>query len=165
MFLYADDTLLLHPVNSPLDIASINLQLSMLSSWLSSKSLCVNTLKSKYMFFSHRPQPYFDHFPSVKICDTAIERVLSYKYLGVLLKPNLSWTAHITSLCNKAKRILGLIYRQFYKHSSPSTLLTLYKTLARPILLNIWDPPSLHVSDSLKSIQFLALKQISKSSM
>ena len=166
MILYADDILLLHTINSPSDIDSINSQLDVISSWLTSKSLHINILKTKYMIFSHRPQAYFDQLPTIKIADSAIDRVSSFKYLGIVLKPNLSWSAHIHLLRKKAKKILGLIYRQFYKHCSSSTLLTLYKTLVRPILEYgsiVWDPPSPHVSDSLEQIQHFALKIISKS--
>ena len=166
MILYADDILLLHTINSPSDIDSINSQLDVISSWLTSKSLHINILKTKYMIFSHRPQAYFDQLPTIKIADSAIDRVSSFKYLGIVLKPNLSWSAHIHLLRKKAKKILGLIYRQFYKHCSSSTLLTLYKTLVRPILefgSIVWDPPSPHVSDSLEQIQHFALKIISKS--
>ena len=113
MILYADDILLLHTINSPSDIDSINSQLDVISSWLTSKSLHINILKTKYMIFSHRPQAYFDQLPTIKIADSAIDRVSSFKYLGIVLKPNLSWSAHIHLLRKKAKKILGLIYRQF----------------------------------------------------
>ena len=71
-----------------------------------------------------------------RISNSKIERVFSFKYLGLFLKPNLSWPLHITSICNKAKRVLGLIYRQFYKHCPPSTLMTLYKNLSLDPYLN-----------------------------
>ena len=166
LILYADDILLLHPANSPSDITCINSQLHEIFSWLSSKSLQINTHKSKYILFSHCPQSYFNTFPPVQISNSKIERVFSFKYLGLFLKPNLSWSLHITSICNKAKRVLGLIYRQFYKHCPHSTLMTLYKTLVRPMLEYcsiVWDPSSNLASASLESVQFFVLKLISKS--
>ena len=91
---------------------------------------------------------------------------LSFKYLGLLFTPNLTWSTHIASTKKKAKKILGLIYRHFYQHCPSSTLITLYKTLVRPILeyaAVIWDPTSKSASNSLESVQHFALKLSSKS--
>ena len=135
LFIYADDVLLLHSVICPSDITSLNLDFQIISSWLSQKSLCINLKKIQvYMFFSFHPQLIFNHFPSVLISGSCVERVYSFKYLGVLLTPNLSWLPHINFLRSKAKRMLGLIYRQFYQSCPPSTLLVLYKSLVRPVL-------------------------------
>ena len=56
------------------------------------------------------------------------------EYLGVLLSSNLSWNPHITSVCSKAKQILGLLYRRFYNHAEGDTLKQLYLSLIRPHL-------------------------------
>ena len=45
-----------------------------------------------------------------------------FKYLGVLLSRNLSWSDHISELCIKARKILGLLYRQFYDSVDIATL-------------------------------------------
>ena len=42
------------------------------------------------------------------------------------------WRLHIDSICSKAKRLLGLLYRRFYLHASPQALLEMYLTLVRP---------------------------------
>ena len=74
----------------------------------------------------------------------------------------ISWTPHINSLCSKAKRLIGLIYRNFYQHSSPRTLLTLYTAFVLPRLSycsSIWDPsPSSVNSRFLEKVQHFALK-------
>ena len=67
---------------------------------------------------------------------------------------------------SKAKRILGLIYRQFCQSCPPSTLLVLYKSLVRPVLEYcsiLWDPSSKNTINSIESVQYLALKIVSKS--
>ena len=56
----------------------------------------------------------------------------------------------------------SIIYRHFYKFSTPATLLRLYTTLVRPILEYsslVWSPYSASLSHSLESI---ALKLTSK---
>ena len=66
-----------------------------------------------------------------------------FKYLGVLLSHDLSWGEHVQSICNKARKILGLLYRRFYNNAPGSALLQLYISLVRPHLdyaSAIWSP-------------------------
>ena len=82
-------------------------------------------------------------FPKVKINGVEVETVFSYKYLGVLLSSDLSWSAHVKMITTKARRVLGLIYRRFYRHLSSCKLLSLYVAQVRPILeygAVVWDP-------------------------
>ena len=44
------------------------------------------------------------------------EKVELFKHLGLVISSELSWSNHITSISAKAKRILGLLYRQYYNH-------------------------------------------------
>jgi hypothetical protein len=65
------------------------------------------------------------------------------KYLGILLTYDLSWSCHISSICIKARQILGLIYRQFnYGNADLDTIKQLYISLVRPRLeygSQVWD--------------------------
>lgn len=164
--MYADDILLLHTLPSGLSISTAQLDLDNLTSWLSSNNLSVNLSKSKYMYFSFRHQSFFNSIPSLLLNTLPIERVYSFKYLGLLFTCNLSWSNHISSIISRAKRLIGLIYRQFYHQSSSQTLLSLYLTIVRPILeyaSPIWDPSSHSLSSSVESVQFFALKMVLKS--
>ena len=170
LIMYADDIFLLHPLSSTQDLASIQLSLiqlslNLISNWLSINHLQVNPTKSKFIYFSFKHQSSFDSLPSLKLGNTPISRVYSYKYLGLIFTCTLSWLVHINQAISKAKRLLGLIYRQFYHYSSSSTLLSLYITIVRPILeygSTIWDPLSTALSTSVGKVQFFALKIISK---
>ena len=93
-------------------------------------------------------------------------RVYNYKYLGVTLTCSLSWSLHINAIIKKAKRLIGLVYRNFYHNSTSNTLLSLYKSIIRPILeygCTVWDPSSISASYSLEAVQYFALKMIAKS--
>ena len=57
---------------------------------------------------------------------TPLDKVSKYKYLGVTFTTDLNWSEHIHSIFMKSKKLLGLLYRQFYKYSSNKALLTLY---------------------------------------
>ena len=63
-----------------------------------------------------------------------LDKVETFKYLGALLSHDLSWGEHVQSTCARAKTILGLLYRQFYNHTSGNAMLHLYLSLVRPHL-------------------------------
>ena len=165
LILYADDIFIFKPISSSVDMSSFQSDLDSISSWLSSHFLQINSSKSKYIFFSHKPFSYFDSFSKLTISQSPIERVSSFRYLGIILSSSLSWSPHISFVLNKSRKILGLLFRHFSPHSSPSTLIRLYISLVRPILEYgsiIWDPSSPTLSHSLDSVQLFALKIASK---
>ena len=91
--------------------------------------------------------------------------MFSFRYLGVTLTPSLSWSIHIANVRSKSRKVLGLIFRHFYRFSSPITILRLYSSLVRPILeycSPVWSPHSISISNSLESVQSFALKLASK---
>jgi len=54
-----------------------------------------------------------------------------------------SWFKHTKSICAKAKKLLGMIYRCFSEYSNPDTLLHMYESMVRPHLeyaSQVWDP-------------------------
>ena len=117
------------------------------------------------MFFTLKPSPTLNSYPPLTINNSPLNRVFSFKYLGVLLSPSLSWSLHISTICSKARKILGLIFRHFYHFSTPVTILRLYTTLVRPILeycSPVWSPTSVSLSRSLESIQSFVTKLASK---
>ena len=120
------------------------------------------------MIFSLKPQSSFDCLPPLIISYSPLESVYSYyKYLGLIMNRALSWDIIYSTTAKKAKCLLGLIFRNFYFHSSSSTLMALYKTIIQPVLeygCAIWDPVSPSTSYILEGVQFFALKLISKSS-
>ena len=79
--------------------------------------------------------------------------------LGVLITNNLTWSAHIGSICFNAKKILGLIYRRFYTSSNQETLKQLYISLVRPHLeyaCHVWDPTLPKIRNSWRMSKSLA---------
>ena len=82
-----------------------------------------------------------------------IERVQEFTYLGILLSSNLSWSKHIINKCNKARRLLGLIFRRFGSACSRETLRKLYISYVRPHLeyaASLWDP---HIQSDISRIE------------
>ena len=81
--------------------------------------------------------------PQIVLDGIELKRVHSYKYLGITITSNISWTTHITDCCNNTRSLIGLMYRRFYQHSSPTTLTRLYCSFIRPHLEYgsiVWNP-------------------------
>ena len=91
-----------------------------------------------------------------------LEQVETFKYLGVLLSSDLSWSAHIDSICTKARKVIGLLYRRrFYGDVDNHSLLELYSVLVRPHLeyaAPIWDPHLIKTQINLKMFKYLLSK-------
>ena len=94
-----------------------------------------------------------------------LEQVETFKYLGVLLSSDLSWSSHIDFICTKARKLIGLLYRRFYGNVDNHSLFELYSVLVRPHLeyaAPIWDPHIIKDTNKLESVQRFALKMCLK---
>ena len=95
-----------------------------------------------------------------------MNRVQSYKYLGVQITSDLMWSDHIVKICNKTRKLIGILYRSFYKYSSSSTMLKLYSSFIRPHLeyaTAVWDPFLKKDIELLEGVQKFGLKVCTKS--
>ena len=69
---------------------------------------------------------------------------------------DMSWSPHISAVCAKARRILGLIYRRFYGSTDRDTIKQLHISLVRPHLeygSQVWDPHLAKDKMSLENVQ------------
>ena len=75
-----------------------------------------------------------------------LEKVYCYKYLGILLTSDLSWSAHISKLCSKARQQIGKLYHKVYRYSD------VYVAFIRPnpeYTSAVWDP---HLSQDIQNL-------------
>ena len=160
--LYADDMLLYHPITSMTDFDLLQEDINNLSAWSANNYLNFNASKCKFMIISRRSHPTLPISPLL-ISDCPLERVYSYKYLGVWLTSTLSWSVHISKVCARARRQVGILYRKFYGHANSPTLFQLYLSFVRPLLeyaAPVWDPHHKGLIDSLESVQKFGLKVV-----
>ena len=153
------------PFKSFFEFSIAQSNVNILSSWVKSKHLKINHLKTKYMIISRKPPTSFTTLPSLLLDGSPLELVCSFKYLVVTLASNLSWSTHINEICSKVKKLLGYIYHQFYYNSFSSVLIKLYLTLILPILMyssSVCDPYSIPNFNKLEKVQHFALKLCSK---
>lgn len=103
-------------------------------------------------------------FPAILLEGEPLEQVNTFKYLGVIISDDLSWTTQVHSVCTKAKKIVRVIYRRFH-NAEANTLFQLpryiYTTLVRPHLeyvAPVWDPFTAGSINKLESVQKFALR-------
>jgi hypothetical protein len=163
--LYADDIVLYKIITSYFDLIHIQQDINRLSDWMSCNGLTLNGSKTKFMLLTRKLNSHVQTDHHFKLNNVQIERVFEFKYLGVLLAHDLSWSPHIKSICSKAKRLLGLFYRQFYKVDH-TLILKCYMTMVRPILdycCTVWAPHTAIDVKRLENVQYFALKMATRS--
>lgn len=159
--LYADDILLYRDISCHSDYSSIQHDIDSISAWVESNHLTLNKNKCKYMVVSRLVTRNVPPPRALMLSDHALERVSSYKYLGVTFTESLEWSTHICDISRKAKRVLGFIYRQYSSYLSHSSLLKLYISLVRPHIeyaSQVWNPHQQKDISMLEGVQKLALK-------
>ena len=163
--MYANDIALYSIIKNPSDYTYLQRDTTSLCSWLAINHLTLNLTKCCYMLFSRKHQltlPDTDLY----VGDThALARVDHYKYLGLNFSTDLSWSHHIGLVCKKTRKLLGMLYRNFYQLSSSHILVKLYKSLIRPHMeytCSVWDPHLKKGIQTLENVQKFALRICSK---
>ena len=80
--IYADDIALYKVIQSPLDYQSIQDDINTICLWTEDNNLKLNASKCCYVLFSKKSQPCLPN-TQLLINDQALQRVTSFKYLGV----------------------------------------------------------------------------------
>jgi len=83
-----------------------------------------NSAKCKFMLVS-RSSRRNNTTPSQPSClnGSPLESVPTFKYLGVLLSSDLTWSKHVQSIRSRARKLIGLLYRQYQSFHSPRPVL------------------------------------------
>ena len=140
-------------------MSDVQSDIDLIFSWLSSRFLSINLNKTKYMIVTHKSSSFSQSLTPLYVNHSRLELVYSFKYLGVIISSNLSWSAHI---CSKSRQLVGVIFRHFYRNSSPQSLLKMYIALVLPHLSycsSVWDPPSgSSLASELEKVQKFALR-------
>ena len=112
---------------------SVQSNINLITSCLSTHLLYVNSSKTKYMIVTRKPSPFLTSLPSLFLNNNHLECVYSYKYLGVLLCSNLSWSLHIKSACS-------IIQKSFRYQFSPFLSLLILKNSSLSIPCSCSSP-------------------------
>ena len=110
MTLYADDLLLIKPIKVANDYILLQQDIPTITNHIKELHL---TQMQQYILGSRKRQPLLPP-QEISISSCQIERVQSYCYLGVIVNQRISWYEHIQHLCLKERKLIGILYRQFY---------------------------------------------------
>ena len=129
ILLYADDMVLLAPTENDLQY-----MLNAMADWAMKWRLKVNVLKSKIVHFRSKRKIGSDY--AFKYAADIIERVSSYKYLGIFLDEHLDFSKCSEILAESASRALGGIISKFnmLKDCGYKTYTKLFDSGVLPIL-------------------------------
>ena len=151
---------LYRPIRNTTDYLILQSDISAVSFWINSNYLSLQPAKCCAMFISrkrcHSVQP-----PTLMVDECPLTLVSSVKYLGIQINSDLSWSPHVANLCTKTRKLIGLLYRRFYKSADTKTLLQLYKSFIRPHLEYcsiVWDPYLTKDVETLEKVQRFGLR-------
>ena len=145
ILLYADDTVIYFPSAKLQDIETvINLELVNISSWMTSNKLCFNIAsdsnqkgKTEFVLYGTRQRKLAATEQlvepiEIQIDGRTIPTVQNYKYLGVWLDENLTFSEHINYLCKKVGQRIGML-RRIRKQLTAHAAGKVYTSMIRPV--------------------------------
>src|SRR6188508_321288 len=108
--LFADDTNLLYShKHFDILIQNINLELVKLSEWFKANRLSLNVKKTNYIIFGRKIFAHTFPTPRIIIDGVTVDRVVSTKFLGVIVDETLCWKEHVLAVSNKVSRGIGIL--------------------------------------------------------
>jgi len=128
--MFADDTnFFLTGDDSGLMEVQLNRELNLISSWLRSNLLTLNLEKTVYVMFTRRKiRPI-----NISLYGTLINQVMDIKFLGIIIAHSLKWNLHISAVCSKMAKNIGILSK--VRYFLPLDLRRqLYQTLVEPYM-------------------------------
>lgn len=110
--LYADDSALVYSGSDPVEVASfLSAELDTCRKWLVDNRLSLHLGKTECILFGSRRRLAADVEFQIRVGDTAVKKVASVKYLGVVLDQSLDFSVHVQGIVKKAASKLSFLYR------------------------------------------------------
>ncbi len=108
---FADDTNLLCSDKDPAKLRlKMNVDLKLIFEWLCSNRLSLNVSKTEFIIFKP-PKKQVPQRITLKLNGTTLYESPKIKYLGIIMDDKLTWKYHITELCKKVSKSIGIIYK------------------------------------------------------
>ncbi len=128
---FADDTTVIGLITDN-DETAYREEVSTLTKWCQENHLSLNIDKTKELVVDFRRQSR-EHTP-ISIDKTPVERVNSFKFLGVHITEDLTWSTHTDAVLKKAHQRLFFLRRLRKFGMSPSILRSFYTCTVESIL-------------------------------
>ena len=132
--LFADDTVVYVSHTEP--ISALNYlqdDVDLIASWCHRNMITINVKKTKVMSFGTKQVIKRSPNPKVKLYDRIVDTVPTYKYLGVILDPSLTFNKHIAQVIQIASHKTYLL-NKIRPYLTPEASIMIYKTMTLPYL-------------------------------
>ena len=138
VYTFADDTKIVHQINTSSDFNCLQSDLNSVLRWSSQNNMLLN--KDKFELISHAPPanikskelfselPFSSTYLNYCTGDDQITPSQVVRDLGLFINSSLTWDNHINKLCSGGKRLCGWILNVFYSRDS-DILLVLFKAI------------------------------------
>ena len=128
---FADDTTIIaRDININRLFTIVQRNLNLVDEWLVANQLILNTNKSSHMIITNKTIP---NSLSLNIRGTNISHVSCQTFLGILIDSKLTFKPHITEMCKKISRSIGILFR-LSTYVPNKTLASLYFSLINSYL-------------------------------
>ena len=159
---YVDDVTISEIVPTR-EVPILQNELDAISDWTNTNNMKLNPKKCKEMIVTFRHD--IAHPPTSLVVDNiSLERVESYKLLGLTMQNNLKWDLHVSEIVTKASKRVHIL--RVLKRNGVSTphLLQVYFTLVRPLLeycCPVWHSSlTINLSDKVERVQKRSMRII-----
>ena len=136
---FADDTTVVGLVSNN-DETAYREEVEHLAEWCANNNLALNTKKTKEVIVDFRRNKDGTHSP-VHLSGEEVERVTSFKFLGVYISEDLSWTTNTSALVKKAHKRIFFLRKLAKLHLSSQVLMNFYRCTIESILstcISVW---------------------------
>ena len=168
---FADDTRLKKAINTTHDVELLQSDLASSIKWSDENNMLLH--ENKFELMCHPASnknhllelPFQQQFNEYVTADgSEIKPQAKVKDLGVTITKDISWSHHITSITEGARKILSWILSVFFDRSA-ATLMPLYQTLVRSRLeycCPLWHPAKIEDIKQLEGVQRTLTAKISE---
>lgn len=157
--LFADDCVVFKEITCSDDHNLLQQALRNIECWCAAWDMELNVDKTVLINITRKTNPSVFTY---NIHGSPIQSVTQYKYLGITLSSDMTWRAHISSICTSAFRKLCFLKRKLAK-ATVNVKLQAYNAIIRPKLEYasvVWDPYTKKDIQSLEALQKKAIRFI-----
>ena len=161
VYKFIDDTTLMEVI--PKDSTSVmQYACDELNEWNLDNDMNINVKKSCEMLMGG--EEFKNSSNAIKILNTTLPRVTSYKLLGVYIQDNLKWNLHVNYVCSKVNRRLHFLGKLSRARIAKNDLVYFYCTTIRSVIeygCQLWHSSiSTELDNRVENLQKRALRII-----
>jgi len=151
---FADDTRISHGITSEEDVAQLQSDLQIVYEWQQENNMLFNEKKFELLRYG-KNQDIKDTTNYTGPLKNQIGEKQCVRDLGIMINNTLTFTDHITKVCNKANQMCGWIQRTF-KTRNQEMMRTLWNSLVQPHLdycSQLWAPHKIGEMQQVEAVQ------------